>query len=162
MALTADLRTHVLDGISKGFEAFGYKMTPDDITGKDRQRVYIKARRIACYILRNSYHHDVTSIGNALNIDHSTVTYHCKTADHELEMYFDMAELYRRSVAYIGCNIPTWITLCTEPKKFIPAPTPRASNRVSNPERKGEWVKPMHWNQKKKADLAAWRKYQGL
>jgi len=157
MAMTSELREHVLSGVAEAFRDFGYQMNASDIVGKDRQRATIKARRIACYILRNSYHHETTSIGAALNIDHSTVVHHCKVAEGELPIYFDIAELYRRAVEIIGCRIPTWITLRDTPNEVKNVP------KIVEPEPDpNDWVQPMDWTQKKKSDLAAWRKYQAL
>jgi hypothetical protein len=158
MAVAKQLQYTVLNSVAQAFMDMGHLMSVSDIVGKSLKKPNVRARRIVCYILRNSYHHDVISIGNVLNIDHSTVTYHCKTADYELTMYYDLAELYRRSVALIGCNIPTWIKLCTEPKGFAPSPTPKVRHRPMEVDKSGEWVRPMHWNQKQRAELAAWRK----
>jgi len=62
-----------------------YDLKEEEVLSKDRHRNVMEGRRLICYILRHDLGMKFQNIAKCLNINHSSVIYHCKT----LQGYLD-------------------------------------------------------------------------
>lgn len=50
-----------------------YEITPDDLRGPSRERVFAMPRQLAMWIAREHFNFSLTDIGNAFHREHTTV-----------------------------------------------------------------------------------------
>ena len=62
-----------------------YDLKEQEVLSKDRHRNVMEGRRLICYILRDDLGMKFQNIAKCLNLNHSSVIYHCKT----LQGYLD-------------------------------------------------------------------------
>ena len=62
-----------------------YDLKEEEVLSKDRHRNVMEGRRLICYILRHDLGMKFQNIAKCLNLNHSSVIYHCKT----LQGYLD-------------------------------------------------------------------------
>ena len=73
-----------IDIIKKAVNEY-YDLKVKDVLSKDRHRNIMEGRRLICYILRNDLGMKFQDIADCLNLNHSSVIYHCNT----LQGYLD-------------------------------------------------------------------------
>jgi len=158
MAVTDELRDAVLLAVSTSMTELGYDVQPKDIMSKERPRQFVYARRIAAYILRNSYGQTVVSIGRSLGIDHATVIYNCNRFVNDAPLYRDLTYPYMMAVKKLDCEVPEWLSELPMPKELKPNKRNISMHRLRWTEENDGYVRPINWTKKQRETLDHWRK----
>lgn len=67
----------------------------DEIFGRSRKAQYVQIRAVLMYTIRHELNYPFTTIGHLFKRDHSTIMYHCREVEHELNTYHDTQRIYR-------------------------------------------------------------------
>lgn len=85
--------------------AMYYNITPDDIMGISRDRAFVTARHLYCFIARKHTTYSMGAIGEIIGRDHSTVVYAWSKVYDEMEFYPEIREAYSKVVSILEKEI---------------------------------------------------------